>query len=216
MAIKTCPRVRWTMLNVTLVFSIVLFSYSLSLFLFIFLCFRWVCVCVCVHNAAVYNETYRFFMLCPLSCELRSSRSCLVTYIHFRSGLTQCNGRCRINEVAATGYLSQIRRFFLILLLGGCESRSRAEEIVRRLILRFPFSPECDRWTERLSWSLYHFLLFSRSSINFLFFLIRDLASPKFSFAYKIFITQREIYRYIQGCFLSAVDFHVNSTSVSS
>lgn len=143
----------------------------------------------------------RIASLCRVfqSCQLRSSRS-IVTFVHFCSGLTQCNGRSRIDEIAAYWYLSlRLDGFvFPVLLSGG-----RARKLYKKKLSADQFSPLLRvRSTKDFVISVANdFLLSSRS--NIIFFLVSyrlDFSSRTECFD----ITQRN---YQQDVFLLAADF---------
>lgn len=59
---------------------------------------------MCVHNAAACDETYPLLYVVSFIVPV----TFISIYRHFcsLSGLTQCNGRCRIDEIAAYRYIS--------------------------------------------------------------------------------------------------------------
>lgn len=109
-----------------------------------------VCVCYITQPRAMKHTASLCCVLYDLYYRASSVRSDQVsfTFVHFCSGLTQRNGRCRINEIAILPVSLRLDCFVSLVssfgrTLDSCTNR--VEEIIRRLILRFSSFSACDR-----------------------------------------------------------------------
>lgn len=104
---------------------------------------------MCDAAAAQRNIPLLYVVSCIVPVAFVSIVS-IVIFVHFCSGLTQYNGCCRIDDIAAYPVISLgldgFASFFFFFRSSGGRSKVVPEEIIRRLILRFlpPCSTEID------------------------------------------------------------------------